>query len=190
MPQTSSGLIGKYCLWIMLACVGRLWPHLPNATPLMALSVMAGMYIPLSQQSFAALIQALGVTFSSLFISDIVLHGIHHIPFIGSWTLFTYTGFLLITYFSYQYRNFFQRHLTRQCGLVFSASFFYWLWTNFGVWLAGYYSYTVHGLVMCYNQALPFLPQSLLGDLAWFIVLIIAIFIIKFSYFKLHMTYR
>ncbi|MFN7098516.1 MAG: DUF6580 family putative transport protein, partial [Gammaproteobacteria bacterium] len=44
----------------------------------------------------------------------------------------------------------------------------YWLWSNLGVWLAGWYSYSISGLLNCYSMALPFLSHALLGNVCWF----------------------
>lgn len=179
MPSARAGLISKYAIWIVLACVGRLYPHLPNATPLMALSVMAGLSAdPLVRK------HALLLTLSSLIVSDILLGLLHHFPIIGGWTVFTYSGFLLITYTAHHFQKSFQDYFSKQCALVLSASLFYWLWTNFGVWLLGYYSYSAQGFLTCYSMALPFLPQSLLGDLSWFIVLRLLLQFAEYCYAK------
>jgi len=52
-------------------------------------------------------------------------------------------------------------------GMGIAASLFFFIWTNFGVWLMWpqMYSHTWSGLVQCYVMALPFLKMSLLGNL-------------------------
>jgi hypothetical protein len=58
--------------------------------------------------------------------------------------------------------------------MLLGSSVFFWLWTNFGIWLVGDgspYPHTVEGLVTCYYAAVPFLGYSLAGDLAWGLVL-------------------
>ena len=58
------------------------------------------------------------------------------------------------------------------------ASFGFWIWTNFGVWLTSHlYPKSFAGLIACYTLALPFLRNALLGDLIWG-VLIFGIFYI------------
>lgn len=39
------------------------------------------------------------------------------------------------------------------------------------MWLAGYYSYDLNGLVQCFIMAVPFFQNSLLGDLFYTTVL-------------------
>ncbi|MDO8493797.1 MAG: hypothetical protein Q7S68_00470, partial [Deltaproteobacteria bacterium] len=44
----------------------------------------------------------------------------------------------------------------------------FFLLTNFGVWVEGLlYAPTATGLVQCYAMALPFLTNTLLGNLVW-----------------------
>ncbi len=51
---------------------------------------------------------------------------------------------------------------------ILGTSLSFWLWTNFGVWLFGnLYPKTPHGFYSCYIAALPFLRNSLLGDMIW-----------------------
>ncbi|MCR8629551.1 hypothetical protein BEN42_20070, partial [Leptospira interrogans serovar Canicola] len=52
-----------------------------------------------------------------------------------------------------------------------SGSVLFFLVTNFYVWLAGYYSYDLNGLVQCFIMAVPFFQNSLLGDLFYTTVL-------------------
>jgi hypothetical protein len=52
-------------------------------------------------------------------------------------------------------------------GAVGSSALFF-VGTNFAVWVSsGMYEHTLSGLVSCYVAALPFLRNSLLGDLFW-----------------------
>ncbi len=51
-------------------------------------------------------------------------------------------------------------------GLGIGASLFFYLYTNFGVWLlTSLYDKTFSGLLMCYYMGLPFLKYSLTGNL-------------------------
>jgi hypothetical protein len=54
----------------------------------------------------------------------------------------------------------------KMTALGIGASLFFYLWTNFGVWLLGdLYPKTFEGLVLCYIMGLPFLKLNLLGNL-------------------------
>jgi len=58
--------------------------------------------------------------------------------------------------------------IIRATGLGIIASFFFYLWTNFGVWLLdawGMYTKDLNGLFKCYLMGLPFLKLNLLGNL-------------------------
>jgi hypothetical protein len=51
---------------------------------------------------------------------------------------------------------------------ILCSSLGFWIWTNFGVWAtSGLYSKTLTGLGECYIAALPFLLNSLIGDMIW-----------------------
>lgn len=52
--------------------------------------------------------------------------------------------------------------------VTIGASFAFWLWSNFGVWLmAGIYAPTWDGFIACYVAAIPFLRNAMIGDLVW-----------------------
>jgi hypothetical protein len=46
-----------------------------------------------------------------------------------------------------------------------TSSFFFYLWTNFGVWWQGWYPPTLSGLFQSYWWGLPFLKLNLLSNL-------------------------
>ena len=52
-----------------------------------------------------------------------------------------------------------------------AASTLFFLISNFGVWLAGWYGMTAAGLLSCYINAIPFYAYSLVGDLAFSVIL-------------------
>lgn len=60
--------------------------------------------------------------------------------------------------------------------LSISATLFFWLWSNLGVWLtSGMYPRTMTGFIHCYVLALPFLYDTELAALAWSCTLILLI---------------
>lgn len=148
--------------WIMIAILGRIVPHLPNATPLTSLSLLSGVLLTRPK--------ALIVTFSSLFISDFLMAYFYHYPAIGSWTLFTYSGFAFVVLMGAKLSA--QSSLRLYLITTGFVSFVYWLWTNLGVWLlSGMYAHSMAGLLICYTSALPFLRNALCGDLIWMMTL-------------------
>ncbi len=52
----------------------------------------------------------------------------------------------------------------RLIGTTFAASLVFFILSNLGVFVSGYYGYTFDGLVACYVAALPFWQNSLIAD--------------------------
>ena len=57
-----------------------------------------------------------------------------------------------------------QLSVMRLGGTAFLASLAFFLISNFGVYLGGYYGYTLDGLLACYVAAIPFWGLSFVGD--------------------------
>lgn len=156
--QSYIHLVIAVIFWTTVAILGRIVPHLPNATPLTSLSLLAGVLLTRPK--------ALGVTLFCLLVSDSLLAHLYHYPVLGSWTIFTYSGFVFVVLIG--------ANLSAQSPLRFYlitiglVSIAYWLWTNLGVWLlSGIYLHSMNGLFICYAAALPFLRNALCGDLVW-----------------------
>jgi len=160
MQQKNNNFINSHwskIIWIVaIGVFGRLMPHVPNVTPIMGLSLFASANLSRWLSFLAILV--------TLFVSDICLALVFGYPIIGYFTLFTYTGFALTiligSRLQYTKRSF--------PFYILGASFGFWIWTNFGVWLtSGFYPKTLVGLAACYSMALPFLRNALIGDLVW-----------------------
>lgn len=143
-------------LYIALASCSRLIPHPPNVTPLVNLSLFAGVQLSRAM-SFIIII-------ASLIFSDIGLHFIYGYPIFGSWSIFTYSFLLMLVWIGSKI-NFSARNYIMT---VLFSSLGFWLWTNFGTWLlSGIYPKNLNGIIDCYLAALPFLRNQLLGDFMW-----------------------
>jgi hypothetical protein len=161
---TKSKLLTKrlFFLYLFFAVVGRVIPHPANVTPFTNICLWSGQKL----SKWLALLTVI----VGLIISDALLALIYHYPIFGVWTIFTYSGFLAITFFSTkieleQTKSFILFLLTSSVG--------FWLWTNFGSWLyMPIYPKTLQGLISCYTFALPFLRNQLLGDGIWFAVVL------------------
>ena len=152
----------KTIIWLSLVVgiAGRLLPHPPNITPLTSLSLFVSMALPPYL--------ALSVVIITLFVSDIGLGILLSYPIIGPWTLFTYSGFVFIVLFGSKIKA--SKNMLPI--YILGSSFGFWFWTNFGVWLtSNLYPNTISGLWICYTAALPFLHNSILGDLFWGIII-------------------
>jgi hypothetical protein len=150
--------IALVLLWIATGICGRLFPHLPNVTPMTSLSLFAGSKLPKGLR----LITILG----ALFISDLALSYLYGYPILSYWSLFAYSGFAFITLFGSHLSM--QPQVKKLLPCILGSGLFFWLWTNFGVWLtSAIYAKSFSGLVACYIAALPFLRNALIGDLIW-----------------------
>lgn len=133
----------------------RFLPHLPNFTPLGALSLFAGTY--LAPKTKWALLLPLPV----LFLSDVAI-GFYE------WQIMAlvYSSFLIygvIGFLASRKKN----PLTIAAG-AFGGALMFFLVTNFGVWaFSGLYEKSFAGLLNAYLLAIPFFRSMILGDLAY-----------------------
>ena len=119
----------------------RLVPHIHNFTPILA-SIVCAKYVKSNHVFIGTLL--------AMLVSDFVL-GLH------STMLFTYTAFCVIYYMTNNKNNIFIEALF--------ASVIFFIISNFGVWIGGYYPYTLEGLLTCYTMAIAFFQNTLLGTL-------------------------
>lgn len=135
---------------IAVAAAARLLPHPPNFAPVAAIALFAGAYVTDRWLAFA-------VPFAALFATDLVL-GLH------STMAFVYAGFAVTVVLGMALAR--RRTPLRIAGAAVASSLMFFLVTNFGTWLVqDLYPATAAGLAACYAAALPFLQNSLAGDL-------------------------
>ena len=160
--QTTNNKQKLAMIWVALGALGRLIPHLPNFTPNASLALFGGSKLGHKTGLF--------VTLLSLILSDILLEKIHGYPVFGLWTLFTFSGFFFLVLAGKWLGQ--SAKAGRTLLFILGGSFGFWLWTNFGVWIAGeLYPKNISGLGACYLAGLPFLRNALLGDLVWGLVI-------------------
>jgi|TARA_B110001452_G_C15016151_1_gene355235 hypothetical protein len=134
------------CVGIFLALgLSRFIPHPPNFTSLIALSF----YVPII---FG--VRYLPIVIISFVITDIII-GYH------SGTHWTWGSVLLIGLTSIYLKKNIKFRLT---GALLGAILFFII-TNFGVWTAGMYGYSISGLVTCFTLAIPFFAYSAISTL-------------------------
>lgn len=141
-------------VFILAAAMSRLLPHLPNFTPIAALGLFGGVYF---DKKFATI-----VPLAALVISDYVI-GFHSL--IG----WVYGSFLAISLMGMWLKNHKSAGTIAWSTLAGSVLFF--IVTNFGVWVSGYYPHTVDGFIACYVAAIPFFRNTLAGDFFYVTVL-------------------
>jgi hypothetical protein len=144
-------------LLILGGALSRLVPHVPNLTAVTAIALLGGAYL---SQRWAAVL----VPVAALWLSDLIL-GFH------STMLYVYSAVALIALAS----SFILKDSAKPSkfgGLSLVASLFFFLVTNFGVWMnESFYPKTGAGLVSCYVMALPFLATQVIGDLFYTLLL-------------------
>ncbi|MFN3604086.1 MAG: DUF6580 family putative transport protein [Leptonema sp. (in: bacteria)] len=142
-------------LLIIVGVLSRLVEHLPNFTPLVGLSLFLS-YRWNPKYSIAFVL-------TTMIVSDLII-GFESIQM----RLLVYGSLFLpsiLGFFIKKYKKIYNKYITI-FAFSFASSTFFYLTTNFGVWLwSGMYEPTFESLVFCYTMALPFFKNSLLGDL-------------------------
>lgn len=137
---------------IFVAAAMRLVPHPPNFSPIAAMALFSGAYLPKRALAFIA-------PFAALLLSDAVLGFYAGMNFV-------YFSFALTVLIGWAIAS-------RKTPLVIGAaaiasSMLFFVLTNFGMWLfSGFYPLTGAGLVACYVAAIPFFQNTLAGDLVF-----------------------
>lgn len=146
-----------YCL-LLLGILTRFLPHAANFTPVAAIAIFGGIYLPKRWSVLAPL--------TIMFVSDIFI-GFYSLPIMAS----VYFGFILSGLIGLYAKN----HKT--FGVILSgtilSSFIFFLLTNAAVWMFGtMYTHNFSGLIQSYYMAIPFFKNSLAGDLFYATILI------------------
>jgi hypothetical protein len=143
---------------ILLAVAGRLAPHPPNFTPVLAVALFGGATLP---RRLAWVVPLLAMAMSDLILGYPL-----------SWmSLVVYSCFLAAVGLGEWLRN--RRTWSRTVATALAGSVLFYVVTNFAVWLAPpfLYAHTPAGLVRCYLMALPFFRNAVAGDLVWSVAL-------------------
>lgn len=136
---------------IFAAAAMRLLPHPPNFSPIAAMALFGGAYLPRRALAFVA-------PFGALAISDALLGGFY--PGMN----FVYLSFGLTVLIGWAIAK--RKSPLVIGGAAVASSVMFFVLTNFGMWLfSGFYPRTVEGLVACYVAAIPFFQNTLAGDL-------------------------
>ena len=153
---------------ILVAALTRLIPHPLNFAPLGAMSLFGAAY--LSDKKFAFILPMLAMFITDLFINTHVcqllwrLYTIYpgFIWIYGSIATIVVIGVLLLKKVS----------ITRVIVSSLLGSILFFLISNFGVWLSDPdYPLNTAGLILCYEMAIPFFKNTLLGDFAYSAIL-------------------
>ena len=137
-----------------LDIVARVAPHASNVTPIAASALFAGMVL----RSRAL---AVAVPISAMLPSDL---------FVGAydWRIMGVVSAALALPALLARWGRAWRPAVVLAPLVLSSSLLFFATTNLAVWaFSGMYAHDLHGLVLCYVAALPFLYNTVGGDLLW-----------------------
>lgn len=152
--------MAMYLLLVIFTVASRLMPHPANVAPIAALALFAGTTgraMPTKAGRLTAIIAPL----AALFMADI---------FIGFYTwqvmISVYVGFAVTWLLGILVRRYYSWPMIM--GASVGGSIIFFLLTNAAVWaFTPMYAKTLAGLIQSYTLALPFLRNSLLGDLAY-----------------------
>lgn len=138
-------------LFILIGASLRIIPHAPNFAPIAAIALFGGVY-------FSKKI-ALFLPLAIMAISDLFV-GYYDFKLMIS----VYSSFLLCVVLGFWLKKHKKWYTVGGSALLSAVLFF--LITNFAVWVfSPWYAKTFSGLIQCYVMALPFLRNTLLGDL-------------------------
>ena len=136
---------------LLMGILARFAPHPANATPLLAIALFGGAYLPKRW----GILLPLGI----VALTDFALGWHVTVPF--TWGAFALVGFL-----GWWIRT--NPSAARILGGTLAGAVLFYLITNFGVWVVrDFYPRTPAGLWECYVAALPFFRNALAGDIIY-----------------------
>lgn len=140
---------------VLVAAVGRLLPHPPNATPVAGAALLAGAMM--SRRGWA-----LAVPLLALLISDAV------IGFYSWGVMLTVYAALLVPVLLGRWVPRGAGRYPMVAGLSLAGAVTFFIVSNLGVFLfAVHYAKTPAGLVACFAAAVPFFKYTMMGDVLW-----------------------
>jgi hypothetical protein len=138
--------------WIVMVVLGacaRLVPHPWNFTPIMTIGLFAGSHTRKASTGILATLLALAL-------SDAIL-GFYS----GFW--YVYAAALIPVFLGRLIRS--RTGVEPVAAAAFASSLFFFLVTNFVVWMTGnMYPHTINGLWACFLAGIPFYRNQILGD--------------------------
>jgi hypothetical protein len=140
---------------ILLAAISRLFPHIPNFTPIASMALFGGVYF--SDKRLAFIVPLL-----AMFISDVALEittgwGFHNT------LIYVYGAFMITSAIGLYVRKNTNVQTVIAASLI--SSFLFFIVTNFGVWAANGFIGGATGLGATYVLGIPFMTNTLVGDL-------------------------
>jgi len=132
---------------VVFILVFRYFPHPPNFTPVLALTLYTSIYFGLRSSPFVILAFA----FSDYFL------GFHQL------LIFTWGSLAIISVIGMFGKNFLSR-----LALLFLSSIIFFMCSNFGVWVfSEFYTKDLEGLLQCYVLAIPFFTNTIISTIVF-----------------------
>jgi hypothetical protein len=141
------------CL-IGLVVAARVVPHAPNFTPIVAAALFAGTV-------FRSRALALSLPVAAMLLSDVLIG-------FEDWRIraVVYAALVLPSVLGVWGRQF--RLIVALLPLALASSLLFFVASNLAVWaFSGMYALDFTGLIQCFVLALPFLQNTMIGDVAW-----------------------
>ncbi len=142
-------------LFVVIGVLSRWVDHAPNITPIVGIALFISYMWKISHSAI--------FTVLTIFLSNLILG--YEFDMIQ---LSVYLGLLFPSFVGIFLKNInsiYKKYISI-VGLSFLSSIFFYLITNFAVWIwSGMYEHTINGLFFCYEMAIPFFRNTLIGDL-------------------------
>jgi len=114
-------------------------------TPIGGISILSGIYL---RGYLRYLLPIIPMVISDFFLGFSMI------------SLWVYLSFMSITLFSSYMKD-------TSYKTILGSSMIFFLLSNLGVYSFGGYGYTMEGLILCYTMAVPFLVNTIVGDLVY-----------------------
>ena len=143
--------IGLVIIGILSRCI----VHAPNFTPLLAITLFAGAFLPKRQ--------AIIVPISLFVITDLII-GLHSV------VAFTWGSVGLIALMGLYLKR--KKSIKNVALTSFFSAIVFYVVTNFGVWaIMSTYPKTLAGLIDCYVMAIPYFRNTLVSTVLYSLVM-------------------
>ncbi|MGB0839193.1 MAG: DUF6580 family putative transport protein [Chitinophagales bacterium] len=172
MNKENKQRLGVLIVALLIAAIARLLPHPPNFTPIAAMALFGGAYF--ANKKMAFIIPLLCMLFSDFLLQIGFWLGFRSFPGFHTTMIAVYVAFALVVGLGVllmQQGNG-KLKMGNLFGMTLAGSVVFFIITNFAVWIgSGYYPQNWMGLVTCFEAAIPFFGNTLIGDLCYSVVL-------------------
>jgi len=154
---------------VLITSLGRVFAPIPNFTPLGAVALLGGAIF--TRKWLAFFVPILALWLSNLFLNNFIYQASYEgFVLFGDSFLSVAVCMVLIVIIG---RNFVKADSVKSLlGSAIAASVLFYIVTNFAVWMSGtMYPSSLFGLLLSYFAGLPFLLNSIMGDIFYSLVL-------------------